>query len=358
MFKLDKYIIRSFLITFFYIILILVVVVTVIDFVEKNSDWIEHDLSVWFVLKNFYIYYIPYMVNMISPLMVFISVVYVMARMASHSEIVAMLAAGISFRRILAPIMAGAVFLGLLTFLLTGWVIPLANKPRLAFEAEYNYEPTYFDDYNYHLRTDENIYAYLESYNNTVEEGYKFTLETIEGQKLKSKLSARRIRWSKEREVWELHDWVWHTFDGMEETIRRGKVRDTSINMYPSDFGSQRKRYETFTIPELQATIDEMRLRGLPGVEMYVVDYYTRFAYPVAVVILAIMGAIVAGRKSREGTGLQIALGFILAFLFIIFVIIGRSLGKSGTLHPLIGAWLPILVFSLVTLYLFRRVPK
>lgn len=356
--KLDWYILKKYLSTFVFVVLILVAVIIVIDFTEKNDDFIKRHAPVNKILFDYYLNYIPYIANMLSPITVFIATVFVTARLASHTEIIAILSSGVSFRRLLLPYALGAALIGVLTFFMTGWVIPNSNEVRVNFERQYLKDPFFYDDRNIHIKIAPEVYVYMESYNNTINTGYKFTMERIVGTQLLEKLEGQRITWQPNGEKWLVEDFKHRTFRGSQETIRFGSRLDTSINLKPKDFGSTHLQNETFTLTELDAYIKELKERGADDIQTYVLDRYQRFTYPFAILILTLIGVIVSARKSRGGVGFQIAFGFVLAFVYILFFMLSTSLAQVGGLHPLLAVWLPNLIFAAVGTVMYFTVPR
>lgn len=354
---LDLYIIKKFLGTFFFVVLLLVAIVSVIDYTEKNDDFMEHQLKIGEVL-SYYIDFIPYVASLITPITVFIAVVFVTSKLAGNTEIIAILSSGVSFRRLMIPYMIGALFIAAVSFWLNGWVIPNANKSRIAFEIKYVKSPFYYDERNIHMKISPEAYAYMESYNNNAEVGYRFTLEKIQGNQMLEKLTARRIEWDSTSAKWKLKNWTLHSFKGMEESIDSGNEMDTTLNIHPKDFGSTYGMYETLTLPELDQHIEVLRERGANDIPLYLVEKYIRYMSPFTAIILTFIGVIMSARKARGGSGFQIALGFGIAFLFIIFFIFARSIAETSTVNPIIAVWVPNIIFSCVGLVLYKFIPR
>jgi lipopolysaccharide export system permease protein len=355
---LDKYILKKFLITFVFSVLILVSVILVIDFTEKNDDFIKTNPSIGEIIFDYYLNLIPFYANMLSPITVFIATVFVTAKLASHTEIVAALSSGISFRRLLVPYLIGSSLIAAVIFVLTGWVIPNANKESVAFQVKYIKSPFTYDSRNIHIKIAPETYVYMESYNNTANVGYNFALENIEGTTLKRKLTSNSISWNADKEKWRIDNYTLRTFDGEDETIYKGVSVDTTLNMWPKDFESTYKLEQTMTLTQLNDFINEKRDRGADDIETYLIEKYERFSYPFAIIILTVIGVIVSARKARGGVGFQIALGFFLAFVFIIFVITSRSLAQVGDIAPQIAAWIPSIIFTGIGFLLYRYVPR
>jgi lipopolysaccharide export system permease protein len=249
--------------------------------------------------------------------------------------------------------------IGSVIFYLNGYVIPIANRHRVAFEIKYLQDPFVYDGRNIHLKIAPNTFAYMESYSNTFNTGYRFTLETIEDRQLKVKTRAERIIWVPERKRWRLEDYTIRTIDSAGgETYRKGATLDTVLRISPQDFANDYMRYETLTTPQLTAYLAEMELRGADNLGPYQIEKYLRITYPFAIVILTVIGVILSARKSRGGAGFQIALGFLLAFIYIIFFIMSRSIAQAGYMNPLLACWLPNLVFTGIGFVLYKTVPR
>jgi lipopolysaccharide export system permease protein len=354
---LDKYILKKLLSTFVFVVLIILAIVVVIDYTEKNDDFMEHQLTFIDILP-YYAAFIPWIANLITPITIFIATVFVTSKMAGHTEIVAMLAGGMSFRRLLVPYFMGAIIIAVVSFFLNSYFIPEANKTRIAFEAAYVQKPFYYSDRDIHIKIAPETYAYMESYNNQRDVGYRFTLEKIVNQELKEKLSARRIEWDSAKASWTVKDWELRTLDGMKEMVTSGKELDTLLNITPDDFESDKGLQETLTMTELNNYIDLLKDRGADNVKVYLIERYIRYMSPFATLILVFIGVVVSSKKTRGGTGFQIALGFVIAFVFIIFFILSKAIAENSTMNPILAVWIPNIVFTFVGLLLYKLTPR
>ena len=355
---LDKYILGKYLTTFVFVVIILVSVICVIDYTEKNEDFITKNVPLKEIFISYYLNFIPYLVNLLSPIIVFIATVFVTAKLSARTEIIAILNTGASFARLLYPYLLGSCFIAVITFYMYGWVIPKASRIRHGFENQYVRGQYYFDKRNVHLKVAPKTYVFLESYNNTINTGYQITLETIDSNKLKEKISASRFIWIVESKKWRLEYYTRHTFNGFKETESKGEYIDTTLNLTPKDFETQHMLYEQLTINELDAHVALLRERGAENVEPYLIEKYKRIAYPFAIIILTIIGVIVSAPKSREGVGLQIAMGFALSFMYILLLLVSESFAGSGFIPAYISVWIPNIIFSVIGFILYIRVPK
>lgn len=355
---LDKYILKKYLTTFIFVVIILVTVICVFDYTEKNEDFITKKVPLYDIFILYYLNFIPYLVNLLSPIIVFIATVFVTAKLSARTEIIAILNTGASFARLLYPYLIGSVIIAALTFYMYGWVIPKASRIRHSFENRFVRGQFYYDKRNVHMKIAPKSYVYMESYNNTVNTGYQVTLETIESNKLLKKISASRFIWIAETNKWRLEYYTAHSFDEFKETQTKGDFLDTTLNLSPKDFETQHMLYEQLTIGELDNHVKLLKDRGAENAEPYLIEKYKRMAYPFAIIILTIIGVIVSAPKSREGVGLQIAMGFVLSFIYILLLLVSESFAGSGYIPAYISVWVPNIIFSIIGFVMYLRVPK
>lgn len=363
---LDRYILKQFLSTYVFVVFLLLSVITVIDLTEKTDKYAKADLSALQIL-GYYGNFIPWIAGLITPITVFIATVYVTARLAGRTEIIAMLSSGVSFRRLLLPYFIGALLIAATSFWLNGWIIPNSNKSRLAFEMEYLRSKTTSNHRNIHMQVAKNTFLYLQNYNSTSDKGYNFSLEKFKGQKLIEKLSAERIQWDTLKQKWTLQEWTLvkvddifteTSSDSTKTITTSGEAIDTALIIHPKEFDNDYRKYDGLTLTELSSYVKTLKARGSAGIEVYEVEKYTRYASPFSIFILTFMGVIVSSRKSRGGTGFQIALGFALSFIFILFFMMFRSFAEAGTLPPQISVWIPALIFGVLSSIMYKYVPR
>lgn len=354
---LDRYILKKFLSTFLFVLLLIVVIITLIDVTEKNEYFIKHKLSYKEILDYYYAF-LPFMTNMVMPITVFITTVFVTSRLAQRTEIIAILSGGISFIRFLAPYLLGAMLITLCSFVLTGWILADANKKRVAFETEYIDSPLRSSSQRLHIKLAPDSYLYVGRYRSYNGVGTDVTLETISNNQLLEKLSAKSMKWIEEEGKWRFKDWMNRKIDGLEEYIAQGSSLDIALSLHPDDFSINPKLHETLTLSELNVHIQKLKDRGTGNAHVFVTEKYVRYMSPFAAIILTFMGVVVSARKARGGIGLQIALGFILAFVYIAFFLFARGAAEVKGTNLLLTIWMPNIVFSLLSGLLYRLTPK
>lgn len=356
--KIDVYIIKKFLGTFFFAIVLIITIAIVFDFSEKIDNFIEKEAPASAIFFDYYLNFIPYFANLFSFLFTFVAVIYFTSRMANRSEIVAIRASGVSFERFLVPYFISAFIIALLSFLLSAWVIPRANETRLAFQDKYIKHRFYYSERNIHKQVQPGTFVYMESYNNRIDIGYNFSLEHFEDGKLTRKLMSDYIKWDTTKNKWVIHNYYIRHIDGMQERLEKGARKDTTLRIHPQEFKRRLNFVETMTLPELNDYIEEQYLRGNSHMENFLIEKHKRVAFPFSTFILTVIGATVASRRMKGGTGAHIGLGIGLSFTYILFMQVSFQFSISGNMSPLLAVWIPNIIFALIAAVLYYFTPK
>lgn len=357
--KLDLYIIKKFLGTFFFSIALIIAIAIVFDFSENIDDFIEKKAPTKAIIFDYYLNFIPYFANLFSSLFIFISVIFFTSKMATNTEIIAILASGISFKRMLLPYLICAILLGLISFYLNNFLIPTTNKARLDFRYTYIKSPYKNKDRNIHLQLSPNNYAFLESYSNITDVGIKFSLEQFnEEGKLRYKLQGDFIKWDTTKKLWTIQNYYEREINGNTEKIRRGLNKDTVLNMKPEEFSRRDTDVEMLDYFELNSEIEKEKFKGSKKVVFYEIEKYKRYAFPFSSIILTFIGVAIASRKVRGGIGLHLGLGLALSFSFILFMKISQTFATNLGMHPIIAMWIPNILFGFLAIYLLQKAPK
>ena len=355
---IDLYIIKKFLGTFFFTLVLLIFIVIVFDISEKIDDFLKHDAPLSAIIFDYYLNFVPYFINLFSFLLTFIAVIFFTSKMASDSEIIAILSSGVSFRRLLFPYFLSAVILGLLSFTLNNLVIPYTNVSMFAFEKRYIKDPKAFTDQNIHKQINPGTFIYLVNYEVKTNTGWKFTLEKFENKQLIYKMMADEVAWDSTRQSWKLTNFYERRIFDTTESCRRGATLDTIIPFTPKDFIEDIEEVKIMNYFTLERHIESKTLRGDPDVIKYKVKKYERIASPFATLILTVIGVAVSSRKVRGGIGFHLGFGLALTFLYILFMQIFTVFATFGDLPPLPAVWIPNVIFGIIALILMRLAPK
>ena len=357
--KLDAYIVSKFITTFFVALLLIIGIVIIFDISEKIDDFVEKEAPLGAIIFDYYLNFIPYFMNMFSPLFVFITVIFFTSKMAADSEIIAILSCGISFHRMMVPYIFSATLIAILSLCLNLFIIPESNKTRLEFENQYIKERTKSVGRNVHYQLSPGEFVYAESFSSWNSTAYRFTLEKIEDNKLVSKISAETAVYDEKNHIWKLKKYFIREYnDDLTDNIRSGKQIDTVLDLSSKDFYLNEKTVETLTYSELNELIATQKMRGDGNVKFALIEKNTRFALPFSAFILTIMGVALSSKKRRGGIGWNIGIGIALAFTYILFLRFSQMFVFTDTLPPSIALWLPNVVFAVIAGFLYRIAPK
>ncbi|MDE6494591.1 MAG: LptF/LptG family permease [Bacteroidales bacterium] len=358
MHKIDWYIIKKFLGSFFAAIALIIIIVVIFDISEKLDNFLEKDVPLHAIIWDYYVNFIPYFVNMFSSLFIFIAVIFFTSRLAQNTEIVPILSSGISFYRLMVPYILCALLIGSLNLVLANFVIPDVNKDRIAFERLYIKKSYQNANTNIHLQFDSNTYYYVESFDNRADVGYRFSFEKIEGNRLLEKLNARNIRFDSAKNVWILNDYVSRVLLADGEQVERGRRKEIDLPVRPLDFAADYVKVDEQNYHQLNQLIKKEKLRGSSLVVYYRYERLQRFLHPLSAVILTLIGLSLSSHKTRRGMGRNLAAGIALAFTFILFMQISKVFATSGTMPVWTAALLPVFIYGVIAAYLVRIAPK
>ena len=358
--KIDTYIMKKFIVTFFIALLLIIGIVIIFDISEKVDDFVEKQAPLRAIVFDYYVNFVPYFINMFSPLFVFITVIFFTSRMAANSEIIAILSCGVSYRRLMHPYMLSALLIALLSLGLNLFVIPRANLKRVQFEATYTkLDRRNLNSSNVHYQLHPGQFVYVESFSTWNNTAYNFTLEDIQDNKLVRKITAETAVWDSTFGGWTLKKYFVRDYaEGLEDRIRSGTQLDTVINLTVTDFYRNKKTVETLPQRALNQLIATQRMRGDANVMYALIEKHTRYALPFSAFILTLIGVSLSSRKRRGGIGWNIGVGIALSFTYILFLRFSQMFVYGGTLPPVIALWLPNLIYSVIAAVLYYRASR
>ena len=354
---LDRYIIKKFLGTFVFSIALIISISVVFDINEKIDKFITNNASLQEIVFDYYLNFIPYYANLFSALFVFIAVIFFTAKLASNSEIIAILSNGISFKRLLKPYMISASIIAIVTFAFGSFVIPPSNVKRVDFENKYVRKKSVDYASKIQMQAAPGVIAYFGSYDNATKTGYSFSLDKFDNNHLESRLTASKIEYDSAFH-WTIKDYQIRDFKGLEETITSGKTIDTTLYITPRDFLISETDHQLMTTPGLSKYIKSQKQRGIGNIQAFEIEYHSRFASIMSAFILTLIGASLSARKVKGGMGLNIGIGLALSMGYILFMTISASFAVSGMVSPMIAAWIPNIIFSIIALFIYTKAPN
>ncbi len=355
--RLDWYIIRKFLGTFFFSIVLILSIAIVFDLTEKMDDFFENQIPFKEILLDYYLPFIPYYTNMFSSLFIFISVIFFTSKLAGNSEIIAMMAAGVSYHRLMVPYFVSATFLFLFSFYLGGYVIPPATGKMLAFTDRYVERFTSENARNIQMEVEPGTILYIESFQKRTNMGYRASLEHFDGKTLTSRITADRIRYDSVYD-WHLENYIRRDFEGMRESMSRGTRLDTIIPIQPYELFITAEQAQEMTNPELLDYMEKQRARGAGNIQAFETEYHKRWASPLGAFIMTLLGVTMSSKKVRGGMGKNLGIGIVLTAGYILFSTVSTTFSVNGVMSPFMSAWLPNFVFLIIGIFLYIRAQR
>lgn len=357
---LDSYIIGKYLGTFIYTLSIFVVIIVIFDLSEKLDDFLGNNLTFWQVITLYYAGSIPFYVNMLSPLINFIAVIFFTAKMADQTEIVPILSGGVSFNRFLQPYFISAFIIFAVNLASNLYILPYTNTLKNSFENNYIKKNDPSSKTNIHMKLDDNTYIYIDSFDNRTKSGYRFSLDNFEGDVLTKKLISEQIKWDSLKRKWKLTNYSIRYVKGLDESMVSGitKEKDTILDMRPDDFSAYENVYENLSNQELSDKIRKEKIRGSGIWNDLLFEQYKRWFQPLSAFVLTLIGVALSSRKVRGGVGLPLGIGIVLSFLYIVLNQFAKMFSLKGGIPPLIAVLIPTLFFGLLGLYLLKKAPK
>ena len=355
--RIDRYIIAKFLGTYFLSIALIISIAVVFDITEKLDNFFGNNVPLEAIVFDYYINFIPYFSILFSPLFVFISVIFFTSKMAENTEIIAILSSGISFRRMMLPYFISAFIIAAMTFYLNSYVVPKGNIVRLEFENQYVKKRFTETASNIQMEVKPGVIMYLERYDKGRKRGFGFSLEKFEDKKLVSRMTASNVEWDTLYN-WRTNHYLIRHFDGLTERIEKGTYRDTIIPIQPSDFIVMRGMQEQMTLTELNNYLRKQKARGVGNIKEFELEYHRRFSFPFAAFILTLIGVSLSSQKKRGGMGINIGVGLVLSFSYILLSTVSSTFSINGSMSPVWAMWMTNFIYLPIGILLYIRAPK
>lgn len=359
--RLDWYIIGKFIGTYVFSIALIISISIVFDFNDNLSKFTQYHAPWRAIIFDYYANFIPYYSNLFSPLFVFIAVIFFTSKLAGNSEIIAMLASGVSFNRLMRPYMISCVLIAMLSFYLSAYVIPHGTVIRQNFEALYKNSRKRTSADNVQLQVGKGVIAYIQHYDNKTKEGFGFSLDKFQNKKLVSHMTAMQVNYdtiAESKYHWTLRNWKIREMKGLREKITSGSEKDTLIQMEPTDLVYSKGQQETFTSPQLKEYIAKQINRGSSNVVQYQVEYHKRIASSFAAFILTIIGLSLSSKKRKGGMGMYLGIGLALSFTYILLQTVSSTFAIKASAPPMLAAWVPNIIFTIVAYFCYRKAPN
>ncbi len=359
---IDLYILKRYLVTFSVMLMMFIPIGITIDVSEKVNKMIEKKIP----FKDILVYYgdfTIYFANLLFPIFLFLSIIWFTSKLANNTEIIAILSSGISFGRFLRPFIYGAIIVSIFSLIMGFFLVPKASKGFNDFRYQNlkgNNKTRETSDIFRQIKKEGNVEEniYVSNYNYLSQTGFNFTFERIKDNQLVEKVNANRIHYDEVKKTYVLYNYSKRSVGTMDDQlIKRDKIL-VKYNFEPDDLTPVVYVAETMTIGQLNTFINKERSRGNANINTYLVVFYKKFSLPVSAFILTIIAVAVSSMKRRGGMGINLAIGIVIAFVFIFFDKVFGTLAEKSSIPPFIAVWLPNFLFGILAYKLLRNAKR
>ncbi|WP_158961367.1 LptF/LptG family permease [Myroides fluvii] len=351
---IDWYILKRYLATFFVMLLLFVPIGIVIDVSEKINKILENKVPVQATVL-YYLDFTVYFANMLFPIFLFISIIWFTSKLANNTEIVAILSSGISFTRFLRPYLIGATLISFLALAMSMYIVPKASAGYNDFRYKYLKRDEVRESQNVFKQINPNEFIFVSNFNYSTNTGYNFTIEEFDGNKLVSKIEAKRIEWNEETKMYTLYDYFKREVGEKGDVLESANAKELKLEFDIDDLSPVVYAAETMTLGQLKRFIEKERMRGSSNINVHLVVLYKKYSVPVSAFILTIIAVSVSSMKRRGGMGINLAIGIALAFIYVFFDKIFSVLAEASSMSPLVAVWIPNVTFAILAIFLLRN---
>jgi lipopolysaccharide export system permease protein len=241
------------------------------------------------------------------------------------------------------------------------FMVPKGNKTLTKFENKYlktnsKKGQSYVKDFN--MKLGEGRTIFIQNFGLRTHRGKDFSYEEYDGLKLKYRLTADNIRWSKKNQTFTLTNYKKRWIYKDSDRIDSGAKMDTVFDFSPKDLLYVDYMAKEMPSQELLNFIEVSEQRGVKNLNAYYVELYKRTTLPISSYVLTLIAVCLAFRKRRGGTGINMAVGIGLMFLYVFFMKVAEVLGAVAGSQTLWLIWMPNLLFGLLAALLYVQSKK
>lgn len=372
--RLDRYILRQFVLTFMFGILAFVIIYVAVDLMEHLDDFFDHNVPTSIILE-FYLTQIPDIIHLIVPISMLLASLFTIGRLDQMNELTAMRSAGRSMRRIALPLFFFGLLVSVVMVYFDGWVVPRSNKRHFAIERKYLGKDIITGQTNVHLRISPTVNLLMEYFDATrgearmvsierfdtnarVEIGtlrrtsateFRFDTNTTVAVKITERIDASTMRYDSVKKLWVLLDGAARNFENASQIVTTGfDSREIPfLPITPEELNLSQQKIGELTIEEFRERIEQERLSGR-DVNRLMVDFYARFSFPFSAMIVVFFGLPFSSNQRKSGAAVQIAITALVSAIYLVLSEISKTFSYGDMLDPIFIAWAVNILFFLV----------
>src|ERR1041385_512761 len=358
---IDRYVLRQFIVTAIFALFAFIIIFVVVDMMENLDDFLDRSASIG-IIVTYYLYFIPEIVKLLIPVAMLLSALFTTGRLSTYNELTALKSSGFSLYRFMAPLLVFALLVSAASIYFNGWIVPYANKKKLAIGREYFQKNIEFvSRSNIFIQESPARILSIGMFDDIRNVAHLVSIQDFNRNDptiIERRYDAKEMQWDPASKSWVLINGIERKFNGGKEAINQfSRLQVGGLNFYPEDIKKKQEKPDEMDYPDLQQFIENQQRAG-QDVSRWLVDFYGKIAFPFASFIVVLFGIPFSSVKRRSGLGVEFGIAIAICFLYMIFLKVSQAFGENGDLNPLLTAWLANIIFFLAGIYNLRRVPK
>lgn len=357
---LDRYFVKQFIQTVLFAIAAFTVIFVVIDLMENLDDFIDQNVTTDLIIE-YYVYFTPEIIRLVTPIAVFLAGLFTVSRMANQNELTSIKSSGVSLYRIMAPFLAASLVISIFSIYFGGYIVPLANKGKVNIEITHMKKGVEVLGSNIFFQDSDRRIVSIYTFDIDKATAFRLSIQEYAENdltKMTSRIDAERMQYDSVLGEWHIYNGIERDFNSDQETASEFKMKTLrELNFKPADIKNKQLKPEEMTLSELKNFyLEQIRTGNDPTRSL--IEYHSRYAFSMASFIVIFLGLPLAAQKRRGGLALQFGISLLFTFIYLGFMKISQAFGKNGVMDPILTAWFANIVFFAGGLVNLIRVQK
>ncbi len=344
---LDRYLVKQFIQTIFFGLIAFTLIFVVIDMMENLDDFIDQNVAAPVIL-HYYFVFSPDIIKLITPIAVLFGALFTAGKAAQLSEITAIKASGVSMYRFMLPFVITAFFISIFSIYFAGYMVPMANKTKLNIEMNYLKKGFTYTGSNIFFQDSKTRIVNISYFDNSMLQANRVSIQGFDKNditKMYYRIDAARMNYDTLNHTWIAKNGIERVFHGNRQTAEYFKNMELdSLNFTPSELLTKQQKPEEMNLSDLKSSIATQERAGNNATDS-LIEYYSRFSFPMASLVIVLFGLPISANKRRGGLAVQVGINILITFIYLVFMKISQAFGKNGALDPLLTAWFANLIF-------------
>lgn len=357
---LDRYLIKQFLQTILFGLIAFTLIFVVIDMMENLDDFIDQNVAAPVIL-HYYFVFSPDIIKLITPIAVLFGALFTAGKAAQLSELTAIKASGVSLYRFMLPFLITTFFISIFSIYFAGYLVPMANKTKLNIEMNYLNKGFNYPGSNMFFQDSRTRIINISYFDNTLLQANRVSIQGFDPDnltKMNYRIDAVRMTYDTVAHTWIAQNGIERIFYQNTQTANYFKeMKIDSLNFTPAELLSKQEKPEEMDLTDLRQSINAQQRAG-SDITNSLIEYYSRFSFPAASLIVVLFGLPISANKRRGGLALQVGINILITFIYLVFMKISQAFGKNGALDPLLTAWFANLIFLAAAIFNLVRIKQ